>query len=357
MRIIADLWSAEEQARSAESQRNAKPEYAKGKFQWLTSAAAGAAALGAVTLSCGSANAGSFTPPGDTVGLAIGAPLPEGVYFVDILSDGGSRGVDDKKSGLVFNIPAVAWSTPWTIFGGRVWGYSTAPELSAGFPYCPAPACAPNPLTGGAQAYPPPVGGRDFMAMYNPLVLAGLAWDLGGSWGFSDVVGGYGPVNNELRLLGHDIWVFSNRAAISYTGNKWNLSAEVVTGVTGDDLQTHQRVQPNYLNLNLSAVKTLGKWEVGAVAFYSTDLENFAYGSPQCGGTPSLTRRCEQSQFAAGGEIGYEFPGITTLLQATTDVWTGNYRNLDGSKSYETQIWLKAIVPLWNPPKEEVSMK
>ncbi len=355
MRILSNLYSAEEQARSPERRRKAKPERAK--FQRLTSAVGGAIALGAVAICGGAANAGSFSPQGDTTGIAVGTPLPEGVFFVDIAADGGYRGVDDKKSGLVFNIPVIAWSTPWTIFGGRVWGYGSAPELSVGFPYCPVPACGPNPLTGGAQPYPPPVGGRDFTFMYNPLVLAGLAWDLGGSWGLSSVNGGYAPVDNETRIFGHDIWVYNNRSAISYTGDKWNLTAEVVTGLTGDDLQTHQRVNPNYLNLNLTAVKTLGRWEAGAIAFYSTDLESMNYTSAQCGGYPTAYRKCEQSQFAAGGEIGYDFPGITTLLQASTDVWTDNYRNIDGTKSYETRVWLKTIVPLWIAPKEEAPMK
>ena len=41
--------------------------------------------LGAMALSVvsGAAYAGSLTVPGETVGIAIGAPLPEGVYFVD----------------------------------------------------------------------------------------------------------------------------------------------------------------------------------------------------------------------------------------------------------------------------------
>jgi len=113
------------------------------------------------------AYAAPFTPPGDTAGLALGAPLPEGVYFVDILAGGGYRGVDDKKSDLLFNIPVIAWSTPWTFFGGRVWGYVTPPELSAGFPLC-GTACGPNPFTpGGVQGVPPPLGGRDYMAMSN----------------------------------------------------------------------------------------------------------------------------------------------------------------------------------------------
>ncbi|MGO9486193.1 MAG: transporter [Rhodomicrobium sp.] len=187
------------------------------------------------------------------------------------------------------------------------------------------------------------------MTLYNPAALAGLAWDLGGGWGFSDIVGGYAPADNELRLLGSDIWVFDERAALSYAGNKWNLTANVIYGLTGKDLQTGRRLLPDYLSVDLTAVKTLGNWEAGAVAFYSTDLESIAYGPAQCG-APSNTRitpKCEQAQFAAGGLIGYEFSGITTQLWATTDVWTQNYLNGDGSRSYEKRVWARVIIPLW----------
>ena len=195
------------------------------------------------------------------------------------------------------------------------------------------------------------------MTLYNPAALAGLAWDLGGGWGFSDIVGGYAPVDNELRLLGSDIWVFDERAALSYTRYKWNLTANVIYGLTGKDLQTGRRLLPDYLNVDLTAVKTLGNWEAGAVAFYSTDLESIAYGPGQCGGPSNakITPKCEQAQFAAGGLIGYGFSGITTQLWATTDMWTQNYLNGDGSKSYEKRVWARVIIALWTAPKEAPS--
>ena len=71
-------------------------------------------------LSCciaSSAFAGSVTQPGETVGLAVGAPLPEGLYFVNT-GDWGNRSGVDTSVGV--DIPVLAWSTPWTILGGRV---------------------------------------------------------------------------------------------------------------------------------------------------------------------------------------------------------------------------------------------
>lgn len=341
MRINTNSSSGRELARAAKA--GAKPEKAK-LCRLLTSALGGAAAvLGAMALGGGVANAASFTAPGETIGYALGAPLPEGLYFATTAASGGYRGVDDKRSGLVFNIPVIAWYTPWQFLNARVFGYVAIPELSFGVP-----------ILAGQKSIG--LNGRDFMAVYNPFAVAGLAWDLGNGWGFSNVVGGYGPVDNELRFFGHDIWVFNNRAALSYTGDKWNLTAHVTYGATGNDLRTGQRVSPDHLNLDLTAVKTLGKWSIGPVADYSTDLENFAYGPGQCGG-PNPTVKCAQSQFAAGGWLGYDFPGIATALYVTTDVWTDNYRNIDGSKSYETRIWSRAAIPLWTAPTEEKPLK
>src|SRR6202040_2103625 len=59
--------------------------------------------------------AGSVTQPGETVGVAAGTPLPEGLYFVNAGNWGNRRGVDTAAG---VDIPVVAWSTPWTIFGG-----------------------------------------------------------------------------------------------------------------------------------------------------------------------------------------------------------------------------------------------
>src|SRR4051794_41960197 len=64
-----------------------------------------------------SAFAGSVTQPGETVGLAVGAPLPEGLYFVNTTDWGNRSGVD---TAVGVDIPVLAWATPWYLLGGRV---------------------------------------------------------------------------------------------------------------------------------------------------------------------------------------------------------------------------------------------
>ena len=154
MRIKSNTSSAGEQARSAEARRSARPEH--GKSKWLTSAVGGALALGALALCGGSAYAAPVTPPGEEAGLNGASPLAEGVYFINIYGTGGDYLVDDKLSNLSFNVPVIAWATPWQInllgFTGRFEVIAAVPEIdNIG-------------LTFTHRAWR-----RDLTAMYNPL--------------------------------------------------------------------------------------------------------------------------------------------------------------------------------------------
>ena len=79
-------------------------------------AALGACALAATTTA---ALAGSELPAGVTTGIALGAPLPEGVYDITIGSY-GTRATPTSAN-LAYAIPVwLIWSTPWQIAGGRI---------------------------------------------------------------------------------------------------------------------------------------------------------------------------------------------------------------------------------------------
>src|SRR5262245_37307159 len=63
--------------------------------------------------------AASVTQPGETVGLNAGAPLPQGWYAINTV-DWGCRNTTPQHTCTGLTIPVVAWSTPWTILGGRL---------------------------------------------------------------------------------------------------------------------------------------------------------------------------------------------------------------------------------------------
>ena len=126
------------------------------------------AASGVLTVStAASALAGSVTQPGETVGVAAGAPLPPGFYFLDT-SDWGVRDTSPNHTAVGVTIPVLAWSTPWTIFGARLQFLVATPALEVGVEH------------------------SDYVhGWYNPLLAGQLAWDLGGGFGFSYMLGAY----------------------------------------------------------------------------------------------------------------------------------------------------------------------
>ena len=137
----------------------------------------------------------------------------------------------------------------------------------------------------------------------------------------------------------------NQRFALSYTGDHWNLTANVIFGFQLDQVTNHPQASPcpvsqafahngcnpNYLNIDLTATKTFGKWELGPVGYYSSDLS-----------TP-VSRYLKQSQFALGGLIGYEFGPVILQGYFTTDIYEKNYRGND------TRVWTRVIVPIGNP--------
>jgi hypothetical protein len=314
---------------------------------------AGLAAFGALSLCAGGAMAASITYPGELVGLALAAPLPEGLYFVDTGTYTNDRAVA-YNSNFFVNIPVIAWSTPWTFFGGRIYGYVAVPSISLTASNVIPPTTINGTFVPGTNV--------SVSGIYNPAMLVGEAWDLGNHISVGVTVGGYAPISNSLD---QNFWTLNVRPSLSYTGEDWTLAANLVVGITGNN-NGFNGIRPvipgdgflnpgglhtsaDYLNLDLSATKKFDKWEIGAVAFGSTDISglstNFA---------PNYGR---QSQIAVGVLAGYNFGPLTLQAYVTRDVYSHNYRDTCviapgclGARVYETNIFVRGVVPLWNPP-------
>lgn len=258
---------------------------------------------------CPAAQAGSVTQPGETIGLATGAPLPEGVYFVDT-ADWGCRNTSPESTCVGVNIPVLAWATPLNFLGARVQLLTAVPTVTVG------------------------VNGSDYTSgFYNPFLAGQLAWDLGNGFGFSYLLGFYLGVNTGVAF---DSTSLNQRFALSYTADGWNLTANAIWGIQFDGYTS--TVNPDFLNVDLTATKKFGKWEIGPVAFYSTDLNNPA---------PFYQK---QSQFAVGGLIGYDFGPVILQAYLTTDVYENNYGGND------TRGWGRIIIPLWSPQAPQSAM-
>jgi hypothetical protein len=260
------------------------------------------AACGVLTVSTAvSALAGSVTQPGETVGLPVGAPLPPGFYFLDT-TDWGVRSTSPNTA-LGVTIPVLAWSTPWTFLGARVQFVVATPAAEEGVNH---------------TTY---VDG-----LFNPFFGGQLAWDLGGGFGFSYLLGGYAGVHTPVSF---DTASLNQRVALSYTANGWNLTGNAIWGIQSQAITA--TLNPDFFNIDLTATKKVGKWELGAVGFGSTDLS-----SP----IPTYQR---QSQFALGGLVGYDFGTMVLQVYLTRDVVEHNYGGFD------TRAWGRIVIPLGNP--------
>jgi hypothetical protein len=291
------------------------------------------AALGAVALAASStaALATSELPAGITTGLALGAPLPEGVYDISIGSY-GSRGGDASFTpgqNLAYAVPVwLIWSTPWTIGGGRI-------EIDT--------------ATGVADTWA--AGGTGIDSFLNTLVEAGIKWNLGNGWNFGFQAGAWLPSDQTVALaLGRNYAAFQGLASVSYVKNGWNLTATSIYG-SGGGRESNATVnalgfnwvqQGEWLNLDMTATKKMGKMEIGAIAYGSWDLSNSTAGY-LTGGCKGQLYGCKQSQFALGGLVGYDFGSFIAQAKLAADVAEQNYNGK------EVRGTLTIIKPLWNP--------
>ncbi|KMO11934.1 CoxB-like protein [Methylobacterium platani JCM 14648] len=256
----------------------------------------------------GPASAGSAAQPGQSVGLPTGAQIPHGLYFITA-SNFGVRDTAPGVTPLNVNTATLAWATPWDLLGARV-------QLFAGIPFS-----AIGPQDRGWQS-----------GVGQPLLAGQLAWDLGGDVGFSYLLGGYLPSRTGFTT---QVPSLTHRFALSYVGNDWNLTGHLFYGhFLGDRPPPGVATYPDYLNLDLTATKKFGKWQVGAVAFASTDLPTGVAGYRS------------QGQVAVGGLVGYNFGPVNLQAFVTRDVIDRNYGGRD------TRAWLRAVIPLYQDRQE-----
>ena len=279
-------------------------------------------ALGAIALAASSTAtlATSEMPAGITTGIALGAPLPEGVYDISIASYGGQKSTTSVDArNLAYALPVwLIWSTPWQIAGGRIMLDTT---------------------TAVADVWSPGYAGAD--SFLNTLVEGAVAWNLGNGWNASVRAGVWLPSTQALpMLLGRDYAAFQGGGSLSYLANGWNLTATGLYGAGRNSYNAYMQKQADWFNLDLTATKKLGKMEIGAIAYGSWDLNSDANSAM------AVCWPCKQSQFAVGGLVGYDFGSFVAQAKLAGDIASENYTGK------EVRGTLTIIKPLWNPASD-----
>jgi hypothetical protein len=256
--------------------------------------------------------------PGDSVGQAYAVPLPEGVYTWATVSYGarpGSGGRTVEEDSLV-NIGALLWSTPWTPLGGRLEFATTFPQVSASF----------HDSVGGPVPH-------SVHGVYNSIFTGIWAFNFGNGFNASVMSGFYFPENTGPYGVWVNSWTAREALNIAYEANGWKAAANLNYQFQGHNFTTDARDSNDNFVYDLTLTKAFDEWELGPVAFGSTDVNSAA--SP-----------LQKSQFAVGGLVGYNFGPVITQLYVTHDV---AQHNMGG---YETRVWSRIIAPLWNPESD-----
>jgi hypothetical protein len=260
------------------------------------------------------AHANSEIQPGISTGIPLGAPLPEGLFVIDMPNYGYRDATPGQSVGAL--VPAwTIWSTPWTIAGGHILFDVASPMANVNVH-----------------------GVFNRGGFSNPLLDSQIKWVLGNGFFGGFHAGVYLPVQDDLTILGipRNFASFQAVGAISYLNDGWNLSATGIfgTGRSGDVFSAPGSFAPDWFNLDLTATKKFGKFEVGLVGFGSADLDAPVPGY------------AKQSQFALGGLVGYDFGTVNLQIKVTRDVSEANYGG------YDTRVWGNIIIPVWvvGPP-------
>lgn len=281
--------------------------------------------LGAFSLCAATpaAFANSELQPGITAGIPLGAPLPEGVFSITLPNFGYRDATPGQSVGAL--VPAwIIWSTPWNVLGGHLSLDVASPMVNVN---------VHGVLNRGGFA--------------NPLLDAMINWNLGNGWFAGLHAGVYLPVEDDLTILGipRNFASFQAVGAVSYLKDGWDLSGTVLfgTGQSASLGSSPGSYAPNWVNVDLTATKKFGKFEIGMVGFGSADLDSPVPGY------------AEQSQIALGGLVGYDFGTVNLQIKATRDVAETNYGG------YDSRVWGNIIIPIWvkspPPPPAKVSAK
>ncbi|WP_019903430.1 transporter [Methylobacterium sp. 77] len=301
-------------------------------------------ATGALALTMGMTATASYaqttTVPGEQVGLATGAPLPEGIYALNTFV---YRSNDVGAVDVGVNIPVLVWSTPLVPLGGRI-------ELLV------AP---PTVFAFGKRGGP--TGIKDLSINVGTFVGGIWAFDLGNNFGVSLLGGAYlNDLNGDRGVLVQNNGAFAGAPVLgqlssntyrfgvagSYTGDGYNLTANLTANVYdspgrfsggGNTVGFGNTFGPfnisDSLNLDLTATKKFGKFEIGAIGYGTYNFDTSAF---------SLAAG-DRGYFRMGGLIGYDFGPFTVQAYGARTVASAT------RAGEATEGWFRIIAPLYSP--------
>jgi hypothetical protein len=288
----------------------------------------GAAALCASALP---AAASSFTQPGATTGSPAGVVPPPGLYFANSANwgSGGSLSsvapVPGASAAVGVEVPAFIYVPGWNFLGASY-------AATVAFPFVEV----------GVHT---PAGAHDLYlrAPFNPVINPiTLSWNLGNGFFVSLGENVYIPIQTEVASPSNSVnpgavtsaASFETTGAISYLANDWVLSANGKVGIVTNDGLGNKG--PDYLDVDLTAGHTFGKWQLGLIGYYSADIE-----------TTVLNAGGRDEEIGFGGYLGYDFGPVDLTIKLTHEFVSKGEFLLYGV--HDTRVWTSIVIPIWNP--------
>jgi hypothetical protein len=289
----------------------------------LSKALVVAAGIAAFALSPANAYEGGAvsTQPGAFIGASAGVP-PPGIYmFNQVFTDqrnfagpgtttlgiGSHNGlhINDYTAGFLF-VPG------WTFLGATYDAVVVQAFVDVGVG-SPLSAIASNLFSGAFNTYIVPVE---------------LSWKLG-TTGFAVKTGlgifvpdGTKNGLNGLGNVGNPWTTFQPELIVSYLGGGYNLSAALYEEINTRNTIDHY-TNGNIFHTDFTATKTFGKWTLGPVAYYVSQVTDDTCSDVTCRAAHPLGTLANAQRyqvFAVGGLVEYNFGPASLSVWATDDV-------------------------------------
>ena len=278
----------------------------------------------ALAMSATASFAGYFQP-GETMGVSLVSPLPEGVFFADLEDYGRS---DVRGASLGVNIPLLIYSTPLSFYNTRVELFFATPFIT---------------LDGR---------GADRIGAFSFAFGPAFAHDFGNglTGGLLFLARTPDPSQNIEALNGRRDTGFDVRQSLQYIvptnggafgGGLFSGLAFIQNAGFTTDFKSAGPATQGINNLfagDFTVEKSFGKFTIGATGFGNIDLENRVLS----GGRASAAE--------VGGLIAYDF-GQFSLTGIVTRSVLSDLNGVHVPGSFETRGWLRLIVPLYVAPQ------
>ncbi|MHB8885545.1 MAG: SphA family protein [Methylovirgula sp.] len=291
--------------------------------------------------------------PGTTMGLPFAYTGTPGLYVYSLgnygtvtapsaVSPNVGAGPGTIHADVADEVPALLWTTPWTLFGATYAVLISQPMVSSHL-YGQVPGVGPVASHNGG--------------LRNTIVTPiNLSWNVSKGWyvglGFTAAVPD-GEITgiNGLDRVGAPYWTLEPTVAVSYLRNGWDLSATFLYDIyTANPYSGVTDGQAFYADL--TATKKFDHLEIGPVAYLAVQTTNDSGGSPAAFiATRGVANSCEPvapnvnnycmraARAGVGGKIGYDIGRAQIALLATQSVLSRGQGGADGWRIWTQLSW------------------